>query len=319
MSTRRKRRCRRRKAGQARLRNELTALLGQRPPRSKPHCVPRVVSHYQLLDEIGEGATGTVFRARDRRLNRLVAIKMLRKQLSFDRQSRACLLREAKYAATLNHPNIVTVHHLCSEHGADFIVMEFVAGKGLDRLIPRGGFRLKVFLDYALQMASAVAAIHSKGIAHRDLKPANFVLTKQGTIKLLDFSLAKEVRCRRPRQHKRPASPVTSEGTVLGTIGYMSPEQAQGKRADERSDIFSLGALFYEMLVGRRAFHERSALETMNAIVEKTPRLPATVSPEIGNIIRRCLEKRPTLRYKNASELTVELLLAADLSWPDKR
>jgi serine/threonine protein kinase len=314
----RKKRNRRRKVDPVPLRGELADILGQRPPRSKLQRVPSVVSGYKLLGEIGEGGTGTVFRARDRRLNRVVAIKMLRKQLSFDRQSRARLLREAKCAATLNHPNIVTVHHLCSEHGADFVVMEFVARKGLDRLIPRGGFRIKVFLDYALQMASAVAAVHSKGIAHRDLKPANFVLTKQGTIKLLDFSLAKEVRCQRRGRHKRPASPVTSEGTILGTIGYMSPEQAQAKRADERSDIFSLGAIFYEMLTGRRAFQETSPLDTMNATVKKNPRLPARVPPEIGNIIRRCLEKRPALRYKNASELTVALILAADLSWPNK-
>jgi serine/threonine protein kinase len=230
--------------------------------------------------------------------------------------SRARFLREARCASALNHPNVITVHELGRDQEIDFVVMEHVAGKTLDQMIPRNGLPLECGLDYARQITQAVAAVHSAGMAHRDLKPSNFVLSKTGTIKLLDFGLAKVVglspRLPSGDNHRRALQ--TREGTILGTVGYMSPEQVRGEPADRRSDIFSLGAILYEMLTGHRAFHEDTPIDTMGAILHQAPfKMPARIPTLIIRIVRRCLEKKPSRRFISAKELAIALGRAAEM------
>lgn len=297
------------------LRIQVAAIFGRRGLQSVRPPIPRVFSHYELQKRIGTGANGTVYLARDRSLDRRVAIKVLRKPLYNGRESRERFFREAKCAFALNHPNIVTVHELGHDHGTDFVVMEYVPGKTLAQATPKRGLHMKVCLDYALQIAGAVAAAHSRGIAHRDLKPSNFVIATDGTVKLLDFGLAKVVASRNARESGKSKTneSETGEGTILGTAGYMSPEQVRGEKADRRSDIFSSGAVFYELLTGRRAFQENSAVATMSAILHKAPqKLPACVPIGIAKIVSCCLEKEPARRYKSATDLFVALTCAAD-------
>jgi serine/threonine protein kinase len=287
---------------------DVRAILG-RCRRPKPSAsYPRIVSHYELLKEIGRGAKGAVFLASDRHLHRRAAIKMLRR--CADHESRRRFLREAECAAALNHPNIVTIYEIIHHQERDFIAMEYVPGKTLDQVIPKRGLPLKTCLDYGRQIAQAVSAIHAAQIIHRDLKPANFVITKNGLVKLLDFGLAKVIDRRRRCQSRgrNPEGHETGEGTILGTVGYMSPEQVRGQPADQCADVFSLGAIFYEMLTGRRAFQQDTQVETMGAILQKTPaRLPEHIPMQLNRIIRRCLEKDPRRRYKTAKELLADL------------
>lgn len=300
-----------------RLRRELSAIFGRRRSRKRSTTLPRIVSHFELRQEIGAGAKGIVYLARDRRLNRFVAVKVLRRALYANSESRERFFREAKCASALNHPNIVTVHEFGHDQAMDFVVMEYLSGKTLDRVTPVRGLPLEVWLEYALQMTRAVAAAHSQAIAHRDLKPSNFLIAKSGTVKLLDFGLAKVIKPRRSRQfpNKNTKALETAEGTILGTIGYMSPEQVRGENADQRSDIFSLGAIFYEMLSGRRAFHRKTAIDTMSAILHNDPpKLPAGIPAPIARIVRRCLEKKRSRRYRTATELASDLTVAADLA-----
>jgi serine/threonine protein kinase len=199
----------------------------------------------------------------------------------------------------------------------DFVVMEYISGQTLDQVTPRRGLPSDVWLDYALQMAGALAAAHSQGIAHRDLKPSNFVMAKSGTIKLFDFGLAKPINLRHARQFRSENTNAfeTAKGTILGTVGYMSPEQVRGESADLRSDIFSLGAIFYEILSGRRAFHEKTPIDTMSAILHNAPpKLPARIPAPIARIVRRCLEKERSRRYRTATDLATALTVAADLA-----
>jgi serine/threonine protein kinase len=299
-----------------RLQVELCALFGRRR-RTKvpPTLVPRTVSHYELIRKIGAGARGVVYLARDSRLNRAVAVKVLRTGADQDHESRARFLREAWCVSALSHPNIVTIHDLGHDHGMGFIVMEYVPGKSLDHMIPKDGLPQDVCLAYVLQMARALDAIHSAEMVHRDLKPSNFLITRDRLVKLLDFGLAK-VRHSNPADQSRKRGwnlVETHEGTILGTAGYMSPEQVQGEEADRRSDIFSFGATFYEMLTGRRAFKERSAIETMSAILRKAPpSLPARIPTPIAAIIGRCLAKKPNQRYRTGRDLLADLVDLAE-------
>jgi serine/threonine protein kinase len=293
-----------------RLRAELCALFSRRRRPKTRASVPTNLSHYQLLKNIGAGARGIVYLARDRRFDQLVAIKVLRSYL--DRESRQRFLREAECASAMTHPNIVTVHKVVRNQGLDFIVMEYVAGRTLDRVISKRGLPLKTCLDYALQMAAALAAIHSAKMIHRDLKPANFLIGETGIVILLDFGLAKVVGRARRRQSANKQILETLDGTILGTPGYMSPEQVRGQAADPRSDVFSFGTTFYEMLTGRPAFREDTAIETMSAILRKAPpKLPARIPARIAAILRRCLAKEPSGRYKTAKELEAALTRAA--------
>lgn len=262
---------------------------------------------------------GIVYRALDSHLDRLVAIKILPPPAlaSADRKRRFVL--EAKAASALNHPNIVTIYDIDSAEvdGAPvhYIAMEFVQGETLDRLIGHKGLRLRDALKYAIQMADALAAAHAAGIVHRDLKPANVMVTPQGQVKLLDFGLAKLAEKAEPDPYAdtlhAEAAPLTEEGTVLGTVAYMSPEQAEGLKLDARTDIFSFGSVFYEMITGRQAFSGRSKLESMSAILHKDPQ-PLTQAipgllPEIDRIVGRCMKKDPERRWQSMADLKVAL------------
>src|SRR3989449_2976712 len=236
--------------------------------------IGKTIAHYQILEKLGEGGMGVVYKARDTHLDRLVVLKVLPPEKVADSERKRRFVQEAKAASALNHPNIITIHDIASENGIDFIVMEYVQGKTLDALVPRKGLRLNETLKLAIQMADALATAHSAGIIHRDLKPTNVMVTDGGLVKVLDFGLAKltEVsesgdEATRSLQHQ------TEEGTIVGTVSYMSPEQAEGKRVDARSDIFSFGSVLYEMATGQQAFHGDSKMSTLAAILNQEPKL----------------------------------------------
>jgi serine/threonine protein kinase len=267
----------------------------------------KAIPDYRMLEEIGRGAMGVVYRAEDLRLGRAVALKVLPPELASDPQRKARLIREARAASALNHPNIVTVYDIGSEDGRDYIVMEYVAGKPLSEVIPRHGLPAKEAVRIAIQMADALARAHAAGIVHRDLKPGNFMLTGEGQLKLLDFGLAKITD---------PGQPETShtqtlEGEVMGTAGYMSPEQAEGKLADARSDIFSFGSVLYEMVTGRQAFHGRTPVETLATILHNEPlppsRLVSGLPPALEAVILRCVAKEPGARFQRMDEVKAAL------------
>jgi serine/threonine protein kinase len=313
MNSQRQQRAQAPEAVKSRLRAQLRAIFGRRCRPKLPFHFPKNVSHYELLKEIGVGARGTVYLARERRSNQVVAIKILRR--STDREARLRFLREAACASAIAHPNVVRLYELILDREVAAIAMEYIPGKTLDCAIRRRGLPLKTCLDYALQIAKALAAIHSASMVHRDVKPANFVVTKDRRIKLLDFGLAKIIGWQRPSSRSYLSALETRDGTILGTPAYMSPEQALGQAADQRSDIFSFGILFYEMLTGHPAFRKNSEIEAMGAILHKAPhKLPARIPAPVRRIVRRCLEKDPTRRYQAAEELIAALTLAAKVA-----
>lgn len=280
--------------------------LFDRPTRSAVEPAFHNIDPYSFLRVISRGPKGTVYLALDRREKKRVAIKALLS--SSDLESRRRFLREAECAANVKHPNVVAVHETIRQSGTDLIVMEHIDGKTLDRVVPKSGLSIEIFLSYALQIARAVEAIHEARIVHRDIKPANIVVSNSGIVKIIDFGLAKAVGQPYGRAlSQRTRLPETRNGTILGTPGYMSPEQVRGSKARPASDIFSLGAVFYEMLTGHRAFHEQTPIETMGAILKRTPpRLPLRVPFFIRRIVRRCLAKEPRNRY-TAGELIAAL------------
>ncbi len=282
-----------------------------------PTLSGRKVGHYQVLSELGRGGMGKVYQARDTILDRSVALKVLPRELANDPERKRRFLREAKAASALNHPNIVTVYDILAEEGLDLIVMEYLQGKTLGELIPRHGLSLNEVLKYTIQLADALAKAHAAGIIHRDLKPGNLMVTEQGALKVVDFGLAKfatkAVIGLVSSQQAQQADSVmgTEEGVVLGTVPYMSPEQAEGKAVDARSDIFSFGAVLYEMATGRRAFQGDSSLATLTAILREEPK-PASqvgrgIPREMDRIIERCLRKDPERRFQSAADLKVVL------------
>jgi Tol biopolymer transport system component/tRNA A-37 threonylcarbamoyl transferase component Bud32 len=266
----------------------------------------RTLSHYEILEPLGEGGMGTVYKARDTRLNRIVAIKSLR-GASPDRKTR--FVQEAQAASALNHPNIVTIHELLADSGEDFIVMEFISGRTLDRVIPRNGLRIDEILKLAIPAASALTAAHQAGIVHRDIKPANIMVRDDGVAKILDFGLAKltESTPLEPGEATLTMHADTEEGTVLGTVSYMSPEQAEGHKVDARSDIFSFGSVLYEMATGHRAFSGSSKLSTLSAILKEDPKPPSglgiEIPRELERIISRCLRKDIDRRFQLMKEV----------------
>jgi serine/threonine protein kinase len=277
--------------------------------------IGRTVSHYQIVERLGEGGMGVVYKARDTRLNRFVAIKVLPPDKgTHDRRLR--FAREAQAASALNHPNIITIYDIVEEDGADFIVMEYVHGKMLADLIGRKGFRVQDALKYAVQIAEGLAKAHSAGIIHRDLKPSNVAVSPDGQVKILDFGLAKLTE---PGTNElgetatlRPDQPLeTVEGTIVGTAAYMSPEQVEGKPLDARSDIFSFGSVLYEMVTGRRAFRGVSTISTLSAILKEHPKPVGAVIPdadhELEKIINRCLRKAPERRFQCMADVKIVL------------
>jgi len=280
----------------------------------------KTISHYEILAPIGEGGMGVVYRALDTRLGRPVALKLIRPDGPIDGESRKRFVQEARAASALNHPHIVTIHDIGQDQGVDFIAMEFVAGASLAWVIAQSQLRIEDGLKYAVQIADALTAAHAAGILHRDLKPANIMVSDKGSIKVLDFGLAKLTESvefkpidERASTGTAPAGGQlhTEEGTILGTAAYMSPEQAEGKPADARSDVFSFGAVLYEMITGRRAFTGATRMSTLAAILTRAPEPPSHVvrglSPELEKLIVRCLRKSPERRWQSMADLKVAL------------
>jgi serine/threonine protein kinase len=280
----------------------------------------RTISHYQIIEKLGEGGMGVVYKAKDNHLDRFVAFKVLPPEKVADPERRRRFAQEAKAASALNHPNIITIHDIDEADGVYFISMEFVAGKTLGSLIPRHGMRLGELLKYAIQVADALARAHATGIIHRDLKPGNVMVTEQGLVKVLDFGLAKltETGLTSEQDATRTLKPATEEGKIVGTIAYMSPEQAEGKMIDGRSDIFSFGSVLYEMLTGRRAFQSDTKASTIAAILKEEPKPPSQIVEglprEVERIVRRCLRKDPEQRFQTMADLKVALAEAKEES-----
>jgi serine/threonine protein kinase len=281
------------------------------PEPLRADMVSQKVLHYQLLEKIGAGGMGEIYKAQDSRLNRSVAVKILSPNLSADPERRRRFFQEAQAASALNHPNIITLHDIVSEGDLQCIVMEFIAGKTLRELIPAGGLPVPQALQYGIQIASALAAAHAAGIVHRDLKPSNIMVTSTGLVKVLDFGLAKWVDVGSSSQNGELQSTVeaalTREGSIIGTVSYMSPEQAEGKHVDARSDIFSFGDVLYEMVTGRRAFEGRSGISTLSSILRDDVKPIADAAPDVPQpleeIILRCLPKDPAARWQSMKEI----------------
>jgi Tol biopolymer transport system component/tRNA A-37 threonylcarbamoyl transferase component Bud32 len=273
--------------------------------------------HYRIIEKIGEGGMGAVYKAEDTHLDRIVAVKVLPHEKVADEERRQRFVQEAKAASSLNHPNIIVVHDIASDQGLDFMVMEYVEGRTLDQLIGRKGMKLNEALGCAVQIADGLAKAHGAGIVHRDLKPTNIMVTEEGRVKILDFGLAKLIEETQVSPAGatvtlgRPEAPKTEEGFILGTMAYMSPEQAEGKKIDARSDVFSFGSVLYEMLTGQKAFQRETRLSTLAAILNEdlqpSPQLDESLPREITQALARCLRKDPQRRWQNMSDLKVVL------------
>jgi serine/threonine protein kinase/dipeptidyl aminopeptidase/acylaminoacyl peptidase len=267
------------------------------------------LGHFEILEKLGAGGMGEVYKARDSRLDRIVAIKVLPPGFASDSVAVRRLQREARLIASLSHPHICPLFEVGHENGTDFLVMEYLEGETLAERLKRGKLPLALALRHGVQIASAVAAAHTAGIIHRDLKPGNVMLTKTGA-RLLDFGLAKQRDVISLDDEGRTGTlrTQTTEGTISGTIGYMSPEQAEGKPVDTRSDIFSFGTVLYEMASGQRAFHGDSSLATLAAILEKDPApLAGDLPAGLRKIVSRCLRKSPDERYQHISDVRIAL------------
>jgi eukaryotic-like serine/threonine-protein kinase len=268
------------------------------------------LGRYTIESQLGEGGMGIVFKARDTQLGRAVAIKILPPDKVADPDRKRRFVQEAKAASALNHPNIITIYDIGSDQGRDFIVMEYLAGTTLDHVIPPNGLPLARALTYSIDIADALAKAHEAGIIHRDLKPANVMIANDGGVKILDFGIAKLLEAVEPSASTRTGV-VTEEGTTIGTTAYMSPEQADGRRLDGRSDIFSFGSVLYEMVTGRKAFSGESRLSVLAKILNEDPappsRLTAAVPPDLEKAILRCLRKDPARRFQTMADLKVAL------------
>ncbi len=271
---------------------------------------------YEIVAPLGAGGMGEVYRARDTRLGREVAIKILGSRLAVTPERRERFLQEARAASALNHPNIVSLYDISSEEGSDFLVMELVRGQTLEQLIGRRGLTVNEAVKYAIPIAEAVARAHAAGILHRDLKPSNIMVTESGAPKILDFGLAQLIEPAPDSEDDETrtlvgGAPRSEDGGIAGTPAYMSPEQAEGKKADARSDIFSFGAVLYEMITGRRAFRGDSTVSTLAAVLHEEPESASRLTPQtprdLERIIQRCLRKVPNRRFQSMSDIKVEL------------
>jgi serine/threonine protein kinase len=275
---------------------------------------------YEIVSALGAGGMGEVYRARDPRLGRNVAIKVLPTAFSADVDRLRRFEQEARAAAALNHPNILAVHDIGTEAGAPFIVSELLEGETLRERLNAGPIAVRKALELALHIAHGLAAAHEKGITHRDLKPENVFVTRDSRVKILDFGLAKLTQdppAFEPASAMVTTPAPTQPGVVLGTVGYMAPEQVRGLPVDHRSDLFALGAILYELLSGRRAFSRDTAPETMTAILKEDPPeldSAAPIPPALVRIVHRCLEKSASARFQTASDLAFALASVSDTS-----
>ncbi len=272
---------------------------------------------YEVLSSVGAGAMGEVYRARDPRLGREVAVKVLPESFSSEPQRLRRFEQEARAAASLNHPNLLAVYDIGEHEGAPYIVSELLEGETLREKLAAGPIPLRKAVDYALQLARGLGAAHEKGIVHRDLKPENIFVTRDGRVKILDFGLAKLIHPE-AMPDGVTATIQSDAGTVVGTVGYMAPEQVRGKPADARTDLFALGAILYEMLTGKRAFQGDTSADTMTAILTKDPpefgSANAHVSPALDRIVRHCLEKSPEERFQSARDVAFDLETLSSMS-----
>jgi serine/threonine protein kinase len=278
---------------------------------------------YEILSLIGAGGMGEVYRARDTQLNRDVAVKVLL-NLSTDPHRLQRFEQEARAAAALNHPNILAVYHMGRYEGAPYLVSELLSGENLRQLVKRGPLPVRKVIEYCVQIAHGLQAAHDRGIVHRDLKPENLFLTKEGRVKILDFGLAKLTQPVQTSEYgPGTIGGLTEPGVVMGTVGYMSPEQVRGESTDSRTDIFAFGAVLYEMLTGKRAFQRSNATETQAAILREDPPnildLVPNLPPGLQRIVQRCLDKSPEHRFQSAADLAFALESAADISLSGQR
>jgi len=281
--------------------------------------IGKTLLHYTVLEKIGEGGMGVVYKGRDTQLDRFVALKVLPRDRATDQDHERRFIQEAKAASALNHANIVTIHQIGTSGDVTFIAMEFVDGHTLAEIIPRQGLPIARALNYAVQMADGLATAHKAGIVHRDLKPGNIMVGHDGRMKILDFGLAKlaEAAPLSPEGETR-ISDRTGPGVIVGTVAYMSPEQADARPVDQRSDIFSFGVVLYEMVTGRRPFGGDTPLQTLSAILRDTPPRVAEVAPgcppELERVIERCLRKDPERRWQHMQDVRVALMDLKDES-----
>ncbi len=271
---------------------------------------------YEIQSLLGAGGMGEVYRARDLRLRREVAIKVLPAFVSSDPERLRRFEQEAMAAAALNHPNILAVYQMGTHEGAPYLVSELLEGETFREQVKRGRIALRRAIDYAIQIARGLAAAHEKGVAHRDLKPENLFVTKDRRIKILDFGLAKLTQAHGSANSALTVGDATEPGLIMGTAGYMSPEQVRGQTVDHRTDIFGFGAILYEMLTGQRAFQKPTSAETMTAILNEEPapisQLTHQTPPALQRVVQRCLEKNPDQRFQSASDLAFALDALSD-------